>query len=227
MPIPEANESEKAAETVIVQPEAQVEHEESAEEDQVADKVDKEDEAVKAPEPIQVQPEAKNTNDEKKDNDDDAELEGGEEDTQLPLISESENTVRLIFRNVAKGSALSDQTLKQLSFIYVDLSLQFFKVNDLSDDDAELLKQLEQEKANLNTDDAKAERAKANKTTVDSQLPVEVRAVKLFKQISADDPRLHNLSAKQGVNLLKTDKTLRSQIVLKIREQLDDDIPAD
>lgn len=64
--------------------------------------------------------------------------------------------MRLIFRNVAKGSALSDQTLKQLSFIYVDLSLQFFKVNDLSDNDTELLKQLEQEKANVNTDDAKA-----------------------------------------------------------------------
>ena len=58
-------------------------------------------------------------------------------------------------------------------------------------------------------------------------MPVEVRAVKLFKQISTDDPRLHNLSAKQGVNLLKSDKTLRSQIVIKIREQLEDDIPAD
>jgi hypothetical protein len=64
--------------------------------------------------------------------------------------------VRLIFRNVAKGSALSDQTLKQLSFIYVDLSLQFFKVNDLSEQDVELQKQLEQEKANLNSDEAKA-----------------------------------------------------------------------
>lgn len=64
--------------------------------------------------------------------------------------------MRLIFRNVAKGSALSDQTLKQLSFIYVDLSLQFFKVNDLSEQDVELQKQLEQEKANLNSDEAKA-----------------------------------------------------------------------
>lgn len=38
---------------------------------------------------------------------------------------------------------------------------------------------------------------------------------------------MHNLSAKQGVSLLKTDKTLRSQIVIKIREQLEDDVPAD
>jgi len=40
MPIPEANEPEKAAETVIAQPEAQVEPEESAEKDQVPEKVD-------------------------------------------------------------------------------------------------------------------------------------------------------------------------------------------
>jgi hypothetical protein len=57
-----------------------VEHEKSAEKDEVPEKVDSADEAVKAPEPIQVQPEAKNTTDTKKDNDDDTDLEGGEED---------------------------------------------------------------------------------------------------------------------------------------------------
>lgn len=98
-------------------------HEESVKKDKASEKDDQEDEAAKAPESTQVQPETKDSADEKKDNDDEAELEGGEEDTQLPLISESANTVRLIFRNIAKGSALSDQTLKQLSFIYVDLSL--------------------------------------------------------------------------------------------------------
>ena len=91
--------------------------------------------------------------------------------------------MRLIFRNVAKGSALSDPTLKQLSFIYVDLSLQIFKVNELSEQDAELQKQLEQEKSKSNTDEAKALRAKANKMTFEDSQPVEVRAVKLFKQI--------------------------------------------
>ena len=81
MPIPETNEPEKAAETVIAEPEAQVEHEKSAEKEDVPEKVDTEDEAIKALEPIQVQPEAKNTADTKKDDDDDADLEGGEEDT--------------------------------------------------------------------------------------------------------------------------------------------------
>ena len=127
-----------------------MEDEKSAENDKVPEKVDSEEEAPKAPEPVEVKPEANDTTEDKKDDDDDTNLEGGEEDShekreeeesadsQLPLISESANTLRLIFRNVAKGSALSDPTLKQLSFIYVDLSLQIFKVNELSEQDAEL-----------------------------------------------------------------------------------------
>ena len=98
----------------------QAEDEKSAENDKVSEKVDSEEEAPKAPEPVEVKPEAKNTTEDKKDDDDDTNLEGGEEDakeeesadSQLPLISESANTLRLIFRNVAKGSALSDPTLK-------------------------------------------------------------------------------------------------------------------
>jgi hypothetical protein len=157
-------EPEKVAETVIVEAEAQVEDAKSAEDGKVPGKVGSEEEAPKAPEPVEFKPEAKDTTEDKKDDDDDTNLEGGEEDaqeaesadSQLPLIAESANTLRLIFRNVAKGSTVSDATLKQLSFIYVDLSLEIFKVNELSDQDAELQKRLEQEKSNHNTDEAKA-----------------------------------------------------------------------
>ena len=151
--------------------------------------------------------------------------EGGEQEKlkELKLIDETENTIRVVFRNVGrdgKDKKTLDKKLQKLNFVYVDLQLNFERIDNLTDEDVQLMKQIDREK------EQKRKNAKNNKSMASSvvgSIP-EIQAIKVYKQLVSQDPRLHNLSVKQSVQLIKTDKTIRSQIVLKIKKQLGNDV---
>ena len=87
-----------------------------------------------------------------------------------------------------------DKKLQRLNFIYVDLKLNFEKIDKISNEDAELMKSIDEEKE----EKRKNMNKKLPRKSVQEGLP-EIRAVKIYKKLVSEDPRLHNLSMKQCV----------------------------
>ena len=65
------------------------------------------------------------------------------------MIDETENTIRVVFRNVGrdgKDKKTLDKKLQKLNFVYVDLQLNFERIDKLTDEDVKLMKQIDREK---------------------------------------------------------------------------------
>lgn len=102
----------------------------------------------------------------------------------LNLIDPRDNTIRVIFRNINRDGKLNggrmDKRLKTLNFVYVDVKLNFEKVDELSDQDIALMKKIDEEKEQKQIMKNKNAKSKKVETASDNGVP-EIRAVKIYK----------------------------------------------
>lgn len=135
----------------------------------------------------------------------------------------SRKRIRLYFRNmkhINRRFRVDEPNLRQLNFIMVDLDLKMEKVETLTAEDVELLKALQAEKQDLMRMPIKEAQRVGGTEASKSPLAPEVQVVKHFKSLLQDDLRFQSCNVYQSTQLLKQDKILRSQIVSKLKEQI-------